>query len=319
MQSKKSKKKVDYTKTHIIWFTLAWFAGLSLIFAIWAIMGATVEGASFHMPSIGETFSGMGAIFSQTSLSFIPDTSPAYSQVGQEWAAIGIALGQTLFCFLIAFILGALIALASQFSKIIQYFIWPFATLTRALPTAVLMAVITALIAPGSAIVWLIPVIVAFFVLFPMIYEGLSNSINNVSKKSLEMANVFNVSKWQQFKSISLRAMAPYIFSTIIAGFGLTFKIVLASQLVSIALVNVVPNYPSVGQMIGLTVNQAMSVSGGGVECGIVLAWGIIAILISLIIELIIKEISRLCMPHKYRDLEVIKSWFKRGNKNDQI
>jgi hypothetical protein len=41
-----------------------------------------------------------------------------------------------------------------------------------------------------------------------------------------------------------------------------------------------------------------------------VVAWGMIAIAISLIMELIIIEIGRPCMPNKYKDRTMIKNFF---------
>jgi NitT/TauT family transport system permease protein len=68
----------------------------------------------------------------------------------------------------------------------------PFVTLARALPTAVLMVLIVVFLLPVPA---LVPITVAFFVVFPMMYEGIVNAINNTDPKRIEMANVFNVTK----------------------------------------------------------------------------------------------------------------------------
>jgi NitT/TauT family transport system permease protein len=68
----------------------------------------------------------------------------------------------------------------------------PLVTLARALPTAVLMVLIAIFLVPVPA---LVPIIVAFFVIFPMLYEGINNAIDNIDHKRIEMATVFNVSK----------------------------------------------------------------------------------------------------------------------------
>jgi hypothetical protein len=44
-----------------------------------------------------------------------------------------------------------------------------------------------------------------------------------------------------------------------------------------------------------------------------IVGWGIIAIFVSLIMELIINEVGRICMPSKYKDRQRILSLFKRG------
>jgi hypothetical protein len=63
------------------------------------------------------------------------------------------------------------------------------------------------------------------------------------------------------------------------------------------------PGYPSIGIII------ASAISG---QYDIVIAWGMIAILISLIMELIIKEIGRICMPFKYNDRKKIIHLFNK-------
>jgi ABC-type molybdate transport system permease subunit len=68
----------------------------------------------------------------------------------------------------------------------------PFVTLSRTLPTAILMALIAVFLLPC---IFLVPVTVAFFVVFPMMYESITNAVNNVGKKQIEMANIFKVSK----------------------------------------------------------------------------------------------------------------------------
>jgi hypothetical protein len=47
----------------------------------------------------------------------------------------------------------------------------------------------------------------------------------------------------------------PYIFSLFVAGFGLTFKIALASQMVQ-GLIVQQPNYPSIGMYISYAISS---------------------------------------------------------------
>jgi ABC-type nitrate/sulfonate/bicarbonate transport system permease component len=68
----------------------------------------------------------------------------------------------------------------------------PFVTLARSLPTAVLMCLIAVFLVP---VMPLVPIVVAFFIIFPMLYQGINTAINNVNKKQIEMLNAFNVSK----------------------------------------------------------------------------------------------------------------------------
>jgi NitT/TauT family transport system permease protein len=154
----------------------------------------------------------------------------------------------------------------------------------------------------------LVPIVVAFFIIFPMLYEGMNGAINNVDKRNLEMANVFNVSKKIQIQKIYIPAMLPYIFSSFVAAFGLTFKITIASQMVQ-SFISATPDYPSIGMIIaGIIKNNG--------NYAIIIAWGMIAILISLIMELIIKETGRICMPFKYNDRKNIIHFFNQIRKH---
>jgi NitT/TauT family transport system permease protein len=105
---------------------------------------------------------------------------------------MAIAWSQSLACLLGAFILSTGFAILSRYSKIVYYIMIPFVTLARALPTAVLLVLIAVFLLPVPA---LVPIVVAFFVIFPMLYEGINNAIDNIDHKQIEMANVFNVSK----------------------------------------------------------------------------------------------------------------------------
>jgi NitT/TauT family transport system permease protein len=84
-------------------------------------------------------------------------------------------------------------------------------------------------------------------IVFPMTIESLTNAMDNVDTKLIEMANVFNVKKVHQIKTIYLPSITPYIFSTLIAGLGLTFKVVLASQVFNNG---ADPGYASIGYIL---------------------------------------------------------------------
>jgi ABC-type nitrate/sulfonate/bicarbonate transport system permease component len=87
-----------------------------------------------------------------------------------------------------------------------------------------------------------------------MLYEGMNGAINNVDKKNIEMATIFNVSKKNQIKYIYIPAILPYIFSSFVAAFGLTFKITIASQAVQ-QWMGVDPGYPSIGIIIASAIS----------------------------------------------------------------
>jgi NitT/TauT family transport system permease protein len=199
---------------------------------------------------------------------------------GHSWGAIWIAIAQALAAFLGSFLIASGLIIWSRYHHIVKYVIQPFIVLGRSLPTLALQILI-ATFCP----LWLVSIVIPFMIVFPMTIESLTNAVDNVDVKLLEMANVFNVSRMDQIKKVYLPSITPYAFSTLIAGFGLTFKVVLASQVLN----NGVPGYDSIGFIM-------VNANNNG-HFDIIIAWAIIAITISLCFELILKSMGRICMP----------------------
>jgi NitT/TauT family transport system permease protein len=141
---------------------------------------------------------------------------------------------------------------------------------------------------------------VAFLVVFPLCYENMRAAINETDKRLITMAKVFQVPKWRQITGIYLPAMLPFIFSSIIAGFGLNIKVVISAEVMGL---------PSMS--IGYQILSAKQ----GLSFGVSFAWLVIAVLLSLICEIILRLIGRLCMPYKYPDLKTIKGLVLRVKK----
>jgi len=93
---------------------------------------------------------------------------------------------------------------------------------------------------------------------------------------------------------IYIPAMLPFVFSSIIAGFGLNIKVVISAEVMGL------PSM-SIGYLI-LSARQ-------GFNFGVSFAWLVIAVVLSLICECILRLIKRLCMPYKYPDSKIIKGF----------
>lgn len=298
----KIKKKINY---NILYATLAWIGGFIILFSIWSIISACKKGTSFTLPSIFQSFYGFGKIVAGKSMVGIPN---ATAFVGKEWAAIGISIGQALFCFLISGLLALILAILTYYVRFFQYLFWPFITITRAIPTAVIMCFATIFIFQKT--VWLLPIIVSFFIIFPILYEAFNNAILNISKFKIQMGKVYQVSRWNQFRKIVLPSCAPYMLSACVAGFGLTIKTIWASQVLSFLLVGNSwnPNYQSVGKIIATLISYLnnnnvlthwnISPPSHVDACSIIVGWAIMAVLISLIVEVGLKYLAKLISPY---------------------
>jgi len=206
--------------------------------------------------------------------------------------AVFSTLKRSFFSFFISFFYASLLAILAHFKKPIGTIINPFILLCRFMPTMALILIL--LLAVGSE---MLPTVVAFLVVFPLCYENMSAAIAETNKELLIMAKVFKVPKWRQITGIYVPSMLPYVFSSIIAGFGLNIKVVISAEVMGL------PSM-SIGYLI-LSARQ-------GYNFGISFAWLVIAVMLSFVCEALIRLIRRFCMPYKYLDLNIVKGMVLR-------
>lgn len=293
----KIKKSFNF---NILYSTIAWLIGFVLLFSIWSLVSIK-KGTYFTLPSIFQSLSGFGKI--------IAGKSPGAD--GKEWAAIGISIGQALLCFLCASILAMAMAIATYYVRFLQYLFWPFTTLARAIPTAVIMAVVAAFIIQKT--VWVLPIIISFFIIFPILYEAFNNAMLNISKFRAQIGKVYQVSKWNQFRKILLPSCAPYLYSACVACFGLSIKTVWASQVLAAlfgsATKAISPNYPSVGKILTQLIQSLGAKPNNSTTCNAIVGWAIMAVLISLIVEIGLKYLTKLASPYRNKRFHIKPLW----------
>jgi len=206
--------------------------------------------------------------------------------------AIFSTLERSFVSFFISFAAASVLAMLAHFKKIIGILLNPFIVLCRSMPTIALILIL--LLVVGSD--WL-PIVVAFLVVFPLCYENMRAAIAETDRRLVTMAKVFKVPLRRQVTGIYIPAMLPFIFSSIIAGFGLNIKVVISAEVMGLPVM-------SIGHLI-LSARQAF-------DFGVAFAWLVIAVILSLICEGILRAISRLCMPYKYPDAKIIKKFALR-------
>ena len=233
--------------------------------------------------------------FKQTGI--IPSPIGTLRIIGEEmqkdsfFAALLSTLERSFVSFFISFSAASILAIAAFHKKYIDHILNPFIVLCRSMPTMALILIL--LLTVGSR---MLPVVVAFLVVFPLCYENMRTAIGETDPKLLAMAKVFKVPKIRQITGIYIPAMLPFVFSSIIAGFGLNIKVVIAAEVMGLPSV-------SIGYLI-LLAKQSFNF-------GASFAWLVIAVIVSLICESILRIIQRLCMPYKYPDVKIVKKIVK--------
>jgi NitT/TauT family transport system permease protein len=249
------------TKNYNILFSTLSFI---LIIAIWWILAAT---RFRHTGIIPTPLATLRIIAEET-------------QKDNFFRAIAGTLGRSFLSFFVSFVTASVLAILAHYKKFIGVMLNPFIALFRSMPTIALILIL--LLTVGSV---MLPIVVSFLVVFPLCYQNMHTAISEVDKKLIMMAKVFKVPPVRQITGIYIPAMLPYIFSSIIAGFGLNIKVVISAEVMGL------PSM-SIGYLL-LSAKQ-------GFNFGLSFAWLVIAVIVSLACEAALYYISRLCMPYKY-------------------
>jgi len=235
--------------------------------------------------------------FQQTGI--VPTPVDTFRIIGEEmrkdsfFEAIFQTLVRSLYSFVISFVIGSVLAILAHFVKFIGIMLNPFIAICRSMPTMALVLIL--LLTVGSN---MLPIVVAFLVVFPLCYENMRTAIMETDKKLITMARVFKIPRWRQLTGIYIPSMLPFVFSSIIAGFGLNIKVVISAEVMGL------PSM-SIGYLI-LFARQ-------GFDFGVSFAWLVIAVILSLLCESVLRIIRRLCMPYKYPDAKVIRDLFVKN------
>ena len=154
-----------------------------------------------------------------------------------------------------------------------EYMLKPLNSIIRTIPTLVLIVL---------ALVWfdkdMAPFVVGFAVVFPIIFEGIRNSIVKFDKKIMDMTEIYEVGRMDKIIKIYLPLIKCYMMNIFISTFALTFKVVIAG------VVHGQPKY-GIGSQVQL---EKVNFNTSGI-----FAWIIIIMIISVIFELINKLINK--------------------------
>ena len=215
-------------------------------------------------------------------LGIIPSPVETFRIIGEEirkdnfFPAVFSTLYTSFVSFLVAFLLGIFLAIVASFKTSIGIILSPIIAIFRAMPTMGVVLILLIIVGGQT------PIFVALLIIFPMCYENMRAAIAETNPQLIKMAKVFKVPKWRQITSIYLPGMSPLIFSSIIAGFGLNIKVVISAEIMG---------FPS------MSIGHLMLAARQGFNFDIMFAWLVIAVILSLICEGILRIIARLCMP----------------------
>ena len=141
-----------------------------------------------------------------------------FSTLGRAVKAFAVSV-----CF--SLILGILIGADENLAALFRF---PLSVIKA---TPVVSIILVAMFWFKSAAV---PVFVSVLMTLPVLTETVAAGIRSTDKKLLAMSEVYCFSFWQKLRFIYVPSVLPYFFSGMLSALGLTWKVVVAGEILSL-------------------------------------------------------------------------------------
>ncbi len=169
----------------------------------------------------------------------------------------------------ISFILSLLIHFISLKFKYNSDIVNPIIFIIKASPFAIVSIYLYILLFNNKEI---IPYIVSFLVIFPLVYDGVKGALN-ISLDIIDEVKMLNGSTFKKYTDIYIPLSLPYLLITFLQSFSLGVKVMVMSEYIA-----------SVNNSIGSIINDAKL----NLDFTTILSWLILLILIIIIFDFLV-------------------------------
>lgn len=176
--------------------------------------------------------------------------------------------------FIAAFVPALIFGILSRFVPFVYRFMELVSGFIRSIPTVAII-LIALLLLPVSYT----PVIICYFVVFPVLYTNISEGLQNVDEKLLEMAHIYKFSNEKIIRNIYIPSLKPYIIAGSRSALGLNFKVMVTAEVFNFI------NHETIGAQMYMHKIQ--------IDLAGIIAWALVVVFISIMFDLLIKIIFR--------------------------
>lgn len=180
---------------------------------------------------------------------------------------------RTIISFGVALIFAIIMGVLSSLYPLINNLLKPLNSIGKTIPTLVLVVL---------ALIWVdkdnAPFIVGIAIVFPILYDGILNTLTKNDKKLEEMMKIYEVPTLEKVKKVYVPNIIFYILKILVPTISLAFKVVIAGE---------VHGQPKYG--IGASVQLAKM----NFDTPTIFAWIVIIAIISLLFELVNKILTK--------------------------
>ncbi|MDD2286069.1 MAG: ATP-binding cassette domain-containing protein [Paludibacter sp.] len=175
--------------------------------------------------------------------------------------------------FLIAFFLSITFAAIALHNSFWKSFFQPWVVVMRSIPVISIVLIALLWLSPPG-----LPVFIAFFTIFPVLYQNMLSGLEHTDIKLVEMAKVFRKSNWQRLLYIYIPSAHSYIFSGMATALGFGWRAVIIGEV-----------FAGPVHGIGTSMKKAQTF----INMRELLAWTVIAIVVSFIFDMLLKLLSK--------------------------
>jgi len=232
------------------------FSAVILLFVFWKMISLWA-GSEQLIPSPEKTFLAVLDVVSRKSF----------------WPSLLTTIGRGLLGFIISLILALLVGIPAGMNSAVFLFINPLLVTIRSTP--VISLILLAIIWLGNE---LVPVFIAVLTMFPIICTNIIEGIRNVDKDLIEMGKTYQVNKRRIISEIYLPSISPFLTSGISNALGFGWRAIIIGEVLA---------QPGFG--VGTQMQNAQIF----LQVSELIAWTLIAILVSSLCEFTIRLIEK--------------------------
>lgn len=181
------------------------------------------------------------------------------------WGTVGFSFVRIVCGFLLAFVLGILLALAAGRFRAVEILLWPFVITVKSVPVASFIIL---------SLMWMrgeeLSVFISFLMVFPMIYSNVLQGIKSTDSRLLEMARLYRAGWGKRLLYVYVPAVRPYLTSACSVALGTAWKAGVAAEVIGI---------------VTGSIGERLYDSKIYLETADLFAWTVVIILISVVFE----------------------------------
>lgn len=148
---------------------------------------------------------------------------------GPFWQAVGFSFGRIISGFILAFLLGIVLAVLSYRFWWVEALLNPFIVVIKSIPVASFIIL---------CLIWIpsrgLSIFISFLIVLPVVYTNILEGIRQTDVKLLEMAEVFSVGIGKRIVYIYLSQVLPYLLTACTLALGLCWKAGVAAEVIGV-------------------------------------------------------------------------------------